>query len=208
MTLDHYGKIVEPSVYAPTHAIGRLAFPLFAWILASRLAARPALARKYLIWLLPWALLSQPVFVIAGKTWLQWNIMFTLFFGVLAYLGIRAAAKRNRVQAAALLAISLAGSIFAEYGLFGVMLIPALVLCLQRGENTALAALAPLSLLANVTIAAPHFAALDLFAALTAPVVYLTRLNRLRIARMPKLFFYAYYPGHVYVLHITDLYLL
>jgi len=48
MTLDHYGKIVDPSIFEETHAIGRLAYPLFAWIIASRLSTKPALAQKYL----------------------------------------------------------------------------------------------------------------------------------------------------------------
>ena len=208
MTLDHYGKIVAPSVFSETHAIGRLAYPLFAWILASRIAVQPALARKYLVWLLPFALLSQPIFVIAGKTWMQWNIMFTLFFGILASLGIKAAREHNIGQAVALLAVSLTGSIFAEYGPFGVMLTPALILCLQRGENAALIALIPLCLIANITIEAPYFTPIDLFATLAVPVIYLSRLIKARIPRMPKLFFYIYYPGHVYILHLADWYIL
>ena len=208
MTLDHYGKIVDPSVNEPTHAIGHLAYPLFAWVLASRLTGKKELAAKYLVWLLSFAVLSQPVFVIAGKTWMQWKIMFTLFFGVVAYLGIDAARNRRVGLAGAQLAVAVSGSVFAEYGFFGVMLIPALIYCLQRGQDTALVALAPLSLAANITFPAPHFSSLDWFAALTAPAVYLARVNRISIPCMPKLFFYVYYPGHIYAFHVLDLYVL
>ena len=55
---------------------------------------------------------------------------------------------------------------------------------------------------------APWLTTLDLFAFLSAPFVYLASLARFTIPRLPKLFFYAYYPAHVYVLHITDWYLL
>jgi len=208
MTIDHYGKIVEPSYFAATHAIGRMAYPLFTWIIASRLAANPALTPKYLSWLLVWALLSQPVYVIAGKEWMQWNIMFTLFFGVLAYVGIDAVRQHKRWQATAFFAAASVGSLFADYSPFGVMLIPVLAICLQRRENAALSALAPLSLAANITTAAPYFSLLDLPAGLSAPVVYLARLNQVPIPRLPKLFFYAYYPAHIYLLHLTDRYLL
>jgi len=208
MTIDHYGKIVEPSVYDETYAMGRLAYPLFAWIIAARLVDRPALAERYLIWLLPWALLSQPVFVIAGKEWLQWNILFTLFFGVLAHVGITAIHRGAPFRGLALLPIGVAGAWFSEYGLFGVALIPALAACRQRGRTFALVALGPLSLAANITMHAPWLTALDLFAFLSAPLVYLACLSRFTIPRLPKLFFYAYYPVHVYILHITDWYLL
>ena len=69
MFIDHYGKIVEPDLYLPTHAIGRLSFPLFATIIGTRLALRPDLAKRYLKRLLPWALVSQPVFVFWRLGW-------------------------------------------------------------------------------------------------------------------------------------------
>ena len=33
MAVDHYGKIVDDSVFLETHAIGRISFPLFAAII-------------------------------------------------------------------------------------------------------------------------------------------------------------------------------
>ena len=61
MVIDHYGKIVDQDVLVWTHWIGRAAFPLFFWIIASRLADRPDAAKGYVRSLLPWALVSQPV---------------------------------------------------------------------------------------------------------------------------------------------------
>jgi len=134
--------------------------------------------------------------------------MFTLLFGVLAYLGINAARQGQRWRAVGLLATALAGSLFEEYGPFGMMLIPALAVCLQRGKTIALLALAPFSAIANIAITLPYFSPLDVFAVSTAPTVYLASLNQVDILRLPKLFFYAYYPAHIYILHLIDLYLL
>ena len=46
MVIDHYGKIVEPSLYLETHAIGRVSFPLFAAIVGTRLALHPSLGAR------------------------------------------------------------------------------------------------------------------------------------------------------------------
>lgn len=67
MAVDHYGKIVEPDLYEPTHMIGRVSFPLFAAIIGYRLAFTPRLAGTYLNRLVSWAIVSQPVYVIAGR---------------------------------------------------------------------------------------------------------------------------------------------
>lgn len=207
MTVDHYGKIVDPSLFEVTHAIGRLSFPLFAWIIASRLAISAELAQKYVRWLLPWALVSQPIFVLAGKSWTDWNILFTLLFGVVAYSALNDI-KHNDRRTLFLLALALSGSALAEYGLVGVAMIPILTACLQQDENVALVALVPLSLSANISLAAPHFSTIDLFAAGAVFVAALSRLNAVTLPRLPKIFFYAYYPVHIYILHLTDLYLL
>jgi hypothetical protein len=207
MTLDHYGKIVDLSLFEVTHAIGRLAFPLFAWIIASRLAMSPEVANTYLRWLLPWAFISQPVFVLAGKSWTDWNIMFTLLFGVVTCIGVNEARQDNWKRALPLLVLALIGSTLAEYGLVGVAMIALLTACLQRDRNIALLALAPLSLAANLSLVAPYFAAMDWFAALAVGGAYLPRLQVVTLPRLPKAFFYAYYPAHIYLLHLTDLYL-
>ena len=83
MAIDHYGKIVEPDLFEPTHAIGRIAFPLFATLIGLRIASHPHLAERYVMRLLPWAVVSQPVFVLAGRDWLEGNILITLVVGVL-----------------------------------------------------------------------------------------------------------------------------
>ncbi len=208
MTLDHYGKIVDPSLFDETHAIGRLSFPLFSWIMASRLSVAPDAARKYLIWLLPWALISQPIYVVAGKEWMQWNIMFTLLFGVMIYMSLEQVRQGHWLCALPLLVVALAGSVFVDYGSFGVAMIPVLAECLKRGKNIALMALVPLSLAANMNFEAPYFSAIDLCAALSVLFAYLSYRDGITIPRLSKFFFYAYYPAHLYILHITDLYLL
>lgn len=81
MTVDHYGRIFDPPWYGITHAIGRPAFPLFCWIIATRLALTPRLGPTYLRRLLPWAIVSQPVWVLAGNDRWHGNILLTLALG-------------------------------------------------------------------------------------------------------------------------------
>ena len=84
MTVDHWGKIAAPEHLTATHLIGRISFPLFAWIVGTRLAFSPELGNRYLRRLVPWAAVSQPVFVVAGRSWSELNILATLALGVAA----------------------------------------------------------------------------------------------------------------------------
>lgn len=81
MAVDHYGKIVAADLYEPTHIIGRVSFPLFAAIIGYRLVFAPRLAGTYLERLVPWAIVSQPVYVIAGREWHEGHIHFSVALG-------------------------------------------------------------------------------------------------------------------------------
>lgn len=196
MAVDHYGKIVDPGLYWPTHLVGRIAFPLFAWIIASRLALRPDLTRHYLRWLVPWAFISQPVFYAAGREWYEPNILFELLIGVLVVAALQRWKDRFPATATAM-AAAVAG-MFCDYGPAGALAIPAMTLASQRGRPAAIVTLAVFGVLANlpVTDLWTVFAAT---ATLGAPMVAVLslRVPGSRLPRVPKLFFYAFYPAHL-----------
>lgn len=196
MVVDHYGKIVDPSLYWPTHFVGRIAFPLFAWIIASRLALRPDLAIRYMRWLLPWALVSQPVFYLAGREWYEPNILFELLIGVL----VVAAWQRwtDHMQTTVIALAAAVAGMYCDYGPAGALAIPAMTLANRRGRTAAIATLAVFGLLANFPTTDPRM----LFAAsatLGAPLVALLSLTvpGSLLPRLPKVFFYAFYPAHL-----------
>jgi len=199
MAVDHYGKVVDPSLIHPTHLVGRIAFPLFAWIIASRLALRPDLTTRYVRLILPWALISQPAFYIAGREWYEPNILFELLAGVLL---VKALQTFGKSAPTALLAISLAAAgWFFDYGPAGVLTIPIVYMAASTSATRALLVLAVMGMLANLPADSPEDA-LAVAAALGAPMVALVSLLSAGAAlpRLPKLFFYLFYPLHLLAL--------
>lgn len=206
MAIDHYGKIVDETVFLQTHAIGRVSFPLFAAIIGIRLAMRPERDLRYLRHLVPWAIVSQPVFVLAGRDWYDGNIFFTLALGVLAACLWR---RRKTITglsfAASILAIA-ATSLFVEFGPIGVAMVPAIASFVARGGYRGLAAAGPLGLAANMNASWPPLDIVDLAALIASPILMVSVAAKIRLPRLPTQLFYAFYPGHLLALHFYDLY--
>jgi len=205
MTCDHAGKIAFPSAFEATHAIGRLAFPLFAGIVGLRLAIDPKVASKYLRTLFAWAVVSQPIYVLVGRDWWDGNILFTLLLGVAAWIGIREITAGQTARGCAILLAIIVPSALVEYRTAGVAIIPALAAYAGARPGRALLAVGPLGVLANFVPESPYFAPVDLLALLATPVLILSASASARLPRLPKHAFYAYYPMHLYALHRIDL---
>ena len=204
MAVDHYGKIVAPDWYLPTHMIGRAAFPLFVWIIASRLAMRPELIAGYIRWLLPWAVVSQPVFYFAGREWFEPNVLFELLAGVLVVYTID---KLGRSALSVIVTALLAGvGWFFDYGPVGVLSIPLLLFAARAGSKQALAWLALIGVAVNLP-AADMQGWLIAGAALSAPAIAALSLilPAGKLPRLPKLGFYAFYPLHLLFLAFLSL---
>jgi hypothetical protein len=204
MTIDHYGKIVNPDLFEVTHLLGRVAFPLFAGIIGIRLAISPDLATRYLRSLVPWALLSQPAYVLAGREWGELNILFTLLCGVGVEIGMRSLAARRWAGGAALIALAVVCASFCEFGVGGALMVALVALCARLSPRFSLGMTGPFGVLFNARTTSPYLVATD-FAALAATPFALGSLAVARhLPRIPKHLFYAYYPAHLVVLHALD----
>jgi hypothetical protein len=205
MTIDHFGKIVDPSLYYDTNAIGRLTYPLFAWIIGTRLAIHPGFGRRYLALLVPWALVTQPVYVFVGKDWTDPNILFTLALGVSVHCALQMLGKGKRTLGifAIIVAIFL-GAFVADYGIFGVLMIPIVArLSTYRIEWGALSS-GPLGVLSNVMLKLPYFGPGGLFAVFASVIAVVSLRLKIKLPRIPKHAFYAYYPVHLLLLHLLS----
>ncbi len=122
MVTDHIGLFFFPHIEI-LRLIGRIAFPLFAWLIASG-AHHTHNINSYLKRLLLLAVVSQLPFTLAnqfvGAPAFYLNVVFTLFFGL---LGI-ALIKRQLhplIATIAILAIGLLANLLnTDYGAFGV----------------------------------------------------------------------------------------
>ena len=134
MLIDHVGFLVLSSAspwYLPCRAVGRLAFPLFAFLIANgyRHTRQPWM---YALRLFTLALVSEPIFDFAfsGKWWdlSSQNIFFTLALGLLGLLLFDLCRRRlpNGTLfglCACIVAVLAADLLHADYGAVGVGLI-------------------------------------------------------------------------------------
>lgn len=117
MTGDHIAKVVVGGYVPVVSEFGRVAFPLFALVMACNLA-QPGVDRLRLIRrLLLWGVIAQPVHALASGAWLPLNILLTFAVAVAA---VHALAS-NRPWLLLLAGVGL--PFFVDYRWFGVGLV-------------------------------------------------------------------------------------
>ena len=204
MLIDHVGNAFFPEV-GWFRWIGRLAFPIFCYCLTVGLLYTHDI-KKYLFRLGLFALISQPFYVLAFHPhdfWAEftnWNIFFTLFLSLLAMYGL----KERKWWLFALSFFVISWWNF-DYSSTGVFLMLIFYLCRNRPIAGAVLYLLlmvppvfhfhpgdPLNLtLGGVT--------LDwTFAVAFAPVFIFPRTHT--GLKIPRWFFYAFYPAHLLVI--------
>jgi len=161
----------------------------------------PGLWRRYLPRLTFWALVSQPVFVFVGKGWTDPNIFFTLVLGVAAFGLLHEMQRPPRLGRVLLLALVMLAAPFVDYGIFGVLMVPGIAaIAAYRPLWGALAA-GPWGVLGNLMVFAPYFGPGGLCALAASAVAMITLRFDMRLPRLPRDLFYAYYPAHLLMLY-------
>lgn len=123
MVIDHVGLFFFPQVTILRY-IGRIAFPLFAWLIANG-AHHTHDIKKYLARLFVLATVSQAPFIIAnlhiGSSLFYLNVVFTLFFGLLAIYGIKNTTNKFLWLLILFGCSALANILHSDYGAMGVL---------------------------------------------------------------------------------------
>ena len=119
MTGDHAAKVFGGGYLPVLSVLGRLAFPLFALVMAYNMAQPGADAARTLRRLLPWAVIAQPVHAWAFGSFLPLNVLWT--FALAA--GCLALQQRGRTGWAVLAFV--AGGLFVDYQWIGTGLVVA-----------------------------------------------------------------------------------
>lgn len=120
MIIDHIGFFFFPeNIWM--RMIGRISFPLFAWLIANGVYHTKNI-RKYGERLFLFAVISQIPFLLAHRSvdpsfWML-NILFTLFLGLIGIVFL----KNNNIFVVLILAV-LAAALNVDYGAFGFLLI-------------------------------------------------------------------------------------
>lgn len=186
MVIDHMGLLFFPQ-YMIFRLIGRLAFPIFAYQCAVG-AAYTSSIEKYLLRILAFALLSQPVYsaMVPGL-----NILFTIFYGVLL---IALWKEKNSIgKGCSIFLLFFSWELpFLDYGFFGVLMIVCFYLFLEK-KKLSLWVQCLVHFWYTAFIGIPIQAA-SMFA---LPLIYKKWDFELKF---PRWFFYAFYPVHLLAL--------
>lgn len=202
MTVEHVSKFLWPAAAFTPWAItlGRLAFPLFAGMVAWHLVHNTRRPTRYGLRLLGVGALAQLPYllVVAPKL----NVCFTLGLGLLAVVVLHRLQERTLQAAAGIVLVIAAATIspHVEYGLFGLLLVPAFVLAFRYPHH---ATAIPVLLLAAVINGPPlHM----LISTATVMTLVLLASGSLRldvpIPAIPRPLRLSWYPLHLLVIAI------
>lgn len=209
MTIDHIGTFILDQEYPVLNYIGRIAFPMFAIIMAYNLA-RPRSSEaesKAIIGaikrLLLFGLIASVPYHLLTNEELPLNIMFTLALAAVVILTIKTGAENSsRAYRYTLYfsahAVFLLCSIFVEYSFHGVALIVSAWLFFRYSSVLGLLGIIAITLgLATLNN--------NYYAMLALPLLASSYFIEVKIPRTPKYFFYAYYPAHLTVIYLAIL---
>lgn len=200
MLCDHIGFVLVPvnrypEIYYTLRIIGRIAFPLFCFMLVEGFIHTHS-RKNYIIRLAVFAVISEIPFDLSASgiafDWYSQNVMWTLLIGFIVLCGL----ERFEENYLAKLLVLFAGGIAAyfmctDYSMFGVFLISILYIC--RFNNKIRVALLGVMVLMQGKIEA--------FAALSIPFIMKYDPDKNDI-HFPKYFFYVFYPAHLFILYL------
>lgn len=208
MLIDHIGVELLPQ-YPMLRIIGRLAFPIFAYMIAE--GCRYTKNRtRYLLMILGLALGCQTVFFVAENSLYQ-GILVTFSLSIITVYGVDGFVKRIRVSTLAVMLLSLLlvlAALFAapvllkaygyrvDYGALGVFLPVAVYF--SPNKTTKL-----MSTLIVLAIMGYFMGGVQWFALLAIPLLLLYNGKRGRLNL--KYLFYIFYPVHLVVIYLIGL---
>lgn len=212
MLIDHMGAVFPDYFPFWFRAVGRLAWPIFAYLLAEGFRHTKA-SEKYLLRLLAFALISEIPFDLALYKQVNFiantNIFYTLFLGGMAICLYERMKERRNWQTMAVITAILPTAILAEilsvdYGGMGVLFIFAMYAI--KPKKLRLIAMGAFALSQFIPLAAAYPLGIELrweyflmipFALATVPLIALYNGKR---GIKSKWLFYIAYPAHLAVL--------
>lgn len=192
MVIDHVGAVLYPNIIV-LRMIGRIRFPIFAYLLALGYKSTHD-AKKYLKRLLLFGLLSEIPYILAFNSD-NLNIFFTLALGLMAIMFFE---KKENLY----VIIVFCFAVFAhvDYGIYGVFVIFFMYVYVYYSKmiGTILFILA--------TFVYSYFNVLQIFAILSIPLIgLLENIPKDIDIKKYKYVFYAFYPLHLVLLYLIRL---
>ena len=204
MTVDHVGAFLLPELEILRY-IGRLAMPIFAWMIAEG-CAHTRNRLRYFLTLLGFGLVCQIVYWVAMQSLMQ-CIFVTFSLSVLLIFVLDFAVKKKGIFSLCLMGVTFAGVCYIcvflpkalsntdfhiDYGIYGVML----PVCIYIGRSKAEKLLAAAMCLTPLAMSHGLW---QWYSFLSLPLLAL--YNGQRGKWKLKYFFYFYYPLHLVAIY-------
>lgn len=200
MVIDHTGKVFFNNIFI-MDSIGRLAFPIFAFLLAHNYIYYSKNKVKYILRLFIFAVISQPIYYPVFH-FHAGNILFTLSLG-LAYIYGYEQIKEKLNNKSLYISLTLLTmivfflSFFVDYACFGIFFIFFTYLFIKGPSIKDLTLSGIFLYIANI-----GYPIRSIFGILSYFIIKESYKINLKIKRTPKWFFYLFYPGHLLILYI------
>lgn len=198
MTLDHTNKYLFGEKLPGLFELGRLAMPLFAFVLAYNLARRGTLQSGVYIRTAKrlgiYGMVASPFFVGLGGLVLGWWPLNILFMLLVACVTLYLVEKGGRANMVAAVAVFLIGGCFVEFWWFALAFCLAAFWFCKTVSKTALI----VWLLAAASL---YVVNRNLWALAAMPLILAAPLVDVKMPRFSHVF-YVYYPAHLAVLLI------
>ncbi len=219
MTLDHIGNILHPHNYLSFRYFGRMAFPIFAFLIATHLAQKENF-KKYILRLFPFALISSLLIVpfeLTFKDYFKLNMLWTFLISISCIYAFKKIKTENLPKVIAYFLyimtflIVYCMSLISDYHFNGICFILALYIYLKTKKIIPLLFVLFLSFFINSFGYIEHpkesFIMCCISFLTTLILLILEETKPQRRFLKPWWLFYAYFPLHLFVLYIIFIYL-
>ena len=213
MLIDHIGVVFMPSfanydLYYALRMIGRLAFPIYCFLLAEGVAhtKNPV---KYGLRLFIGILLAEIPFDLAlfGRfSWDHQSVMVTLFLGFGMALIMQ---KLDRTKLVPVIVFAFLAELFrTDYGAWGIFMIALFVMTRERKDRNNLQLIGMVIICWFMNSAAVRIfgirVPIEMFAVLALIPIFLYTGKKRTGSKAVQIIFYLFYPVHLLVLYLIS----
>ena len=210
MLLDHIGATLIP--WGTLRIIGRLAFPIFCFLLAEG-AHYTRNPRNYLLRLGIGAILSELPFDLAlfgSWSWQHQSVMITLLLGAMALLAMKQMTQPLLKILVLLLFACLADFMNTDYGGAGVLMIALFGLTRERKYGWVVQLLGMYLICrwiipGGVVWFIGRYVFIEIFAILALIPIWLYSGKKSTSSRAVQWAFYLFYPVHLWILYLISI---
>lgn len=210
MLLDHIGATLIP--WGTLRIIGRLAFPIFCFLLAEG-AHYTRNPRNYLLRLGIGAILSELPFDLAlfgSWSWQHQSVMITLLLGAMALLAMKRMTQPLLKILVLLLFACLADFMNTDYGGAGVLMIALFGLTRERKYGWVVQLLGMYLICrwiipGGVVWFIDRYVFIEIFAILALIPIWLYSGKKSTSSRAVQWAFYLFYPVHLWILYLISI---